>query len=164
MQPRTSYCPPTRSPRESLGTNENGVPHWVQKPSGRPGSPSRPRPTGVLQSELPQNRWPSGTCGSVRIALAGLPRGTGGTATTPAPSLPRVPAVLDDPVRADPRERGVDAIGAVDVSTPFSGAGAVPHTSQYPSTTVPLQSVSRHVIVSPPALRRASAGSRRWPG
>jgi hypothetical protein len=37
---------------------------------------------------------------------------------------------LVGPVRADPRERGVDAIGAVDVSTPFSGAGAVPHTSQ----------------------------------
>jgi hypothetical protein len=37
---------------------------------------------------------------------------------------------LDDPVREVPRERGVDAIGAVDVNTPFSGAGAVPHTSQ----------------------------------
>jgi hypothetical protein len=38
--------------------------------------------------------------------------------------------VLFDPVRADPRDRGVEAIGAVDVNTPFGGAGAVPHTSQ----------------------------------
>ena len=40
MHPCTSYCPPTRSPRESLGTNEYRVPHWVQKPSARPGCPS----------------------------------------------------------------------------------------------------------------------------
>src|SRR3954471_23392407 len=130
MQPRTSYWPPTSSPRQSLGTNEYGFPHDVQKPSVRPGCPSRERPTGWPHSELPQNLWPSGTCGSVRIALAGLPRGMGGTATTPAPRRPRALPDFDDPVAAVPRERGVEATGAVDVNTPFCGVGAVPHTSQ----------------------------------
>ena len=31
---------------------------------GESGLPSRPRPTGLLHSGLPQNRLPSGTCGS----------------------------------------------------------------------------------------------------
>jgi hypothetical protein len=48
----------------------------------------------------------------------------------PAPRRPRVLPVFDDPVRADPRERGVDAMGAVDVGTALVGAGAVPQTSQ----------------------------------
>jgi hypothetical protein len=83
-----------------------------------------------LHSELLQNRCDSGTWGSVRIALTGLPLGTGGIATMPAPRRPRVLPVFDDPVRADPRERGVDAMGAVDVGTALVGAGAVPQTSQ----------------------------------
>jgi hypothetical protein len=64
------------------------------------------------------------------MAFAGLPLGTGGIETTPAPSRPRAPADFDDPVWAEPRERGVDASGAVDVDTPLVGAGAVPQTSQ----------------------------------
>ncbi|AFU03124.1 hypothetical protein O3I_025875 [Nocardia brasiliensis ATCC 700358] len=64
-------------------------------------------------------------------------RGTRGTSTMPAPSLPRrLERDEDRPVRIErelPRVLGVDAIAAV------GGAGAVPHTSQYPSITVPAQ-------------------------
>ncbi|WP_238816096.1 hypothetical protein [Nocardia brasiliensis] len=55
----------------------------------------------------------------------------------PAPSLPRLLDLDEDrPVRTErelPRALGVEAIAAV------GGAGAVPHTSQYPSITVPAQ-------------------------
>jgi hypothetical protein len=58
--------------------------------------------------------------------------GTGGIDTTPAPRCPRALADFDDPVRADPRDRGVDAMGAVAVNAFEAGsaAGAVPQTSQ----------------------------------
>src|SRR5882672_8258034 len=101
MAPCTSYWPPTRSPRDSLGMNEYRVPHCVQKPSARPGVPSLPRPTGLAQSVLPQNRLLSGTFGSLKIAAAGSPLGTRGIATTPAPRRPRaLDDDLDEPLRA----------------------------------------------------------------
>jgi hypothetical protein len=51
---------------------------------------------------------------------------------TPAPRRPRVLTDFDDPERAIARDRGVDAMGAVEVTTPLraSVAGAVPQTSQ----------------------------------
>jgi hypothetical protein len=52
-----------------------------------PGRPSLDCPTSCPQ--FPQNRLFSGTRGSARIAVAGSRAGTGGTATSPAPSLPR---------------------------------------------------------------------------
>src|SRR6185369_16001452 len=134
MQPCTSYCLPTRSPRESLGTKEYRAPQWVQKPSVRPALPSRPRPTGLLHSGLPQNRWPSGTCGLVRIAAAGSPLGMRGIVTIPAPSRPRTLTDFDDdPARAVRPDRAVEPTVAVEVATTpcrGSGAGAVPQTSQ----------------------------------
>ncbi len=91
-----------------MGANENGLRHCGQKPSVRPGEPSRERPTGVPQ--LGQNRRSSGTCGSTSSAFSGSIRGTGGTVVRPAPSrAPRnrlVPArfrvTLVPPVRAEP--------------------------------------------------------------
>src|SRR6478672_9640580 len=138
MQPCTSYCPPSRSPRESLGTNEYRVPHWVQKPSARPGCPSCPRPTGRLQSGLPQKRRPSGTCGLARIAAAGSPTGMRGMATTPAPSRPRVLPDFAETARAVVGDRTVELAGAVaakvavETVEPCGAAvsGAVPQTSQ----------------------------------
>ncbi|GAA1996084.1 hypothetical protein GCM10009838_71350 [Catenulispora subtropica] len=61
--------------------------HLRQKPSVRPGLPSRPRPTGSPQFE--QYRLFSGTCGSTMIADIGSLYGTGGTSISPAPRLPR---------------------------------------------------------------------------
>ena len=58
-QPTTSYWPPTRAPGSSFGVNENGVRHFGQKPSVRPGRPSRERPTGAPQME--QKRLSSAT-------------------------------------------------------------------------------------------------------
>src|SRR5690242_2378553 len=86
MQPSTAYCP-TLSPALSLGSKEKAVRHLRQKPSVRPGLPSRPRPTGALQFE--QNRFPSGTCGLTMISVIGSLAGTGGTSISPAPRLPR---------------------------------------------------------------------------
>ena len=63
------------------------MPHLRQKPSVRPGFPSRPRPTGSPQLE--QNRLRSGTCGLAMIAVIGSLYGTGGTSISPAPRLPR---------------------------------------------------------------------------
>lgn len=71
--------------------NEYGVPHLVQKPSGRPGRPFFSRPTGV--SHLEQNRLRSGTSGLASTACAGSAAGTVGTVTRPAPSRWRVPAL-----------------------------------------------------------------------
>src|SRR6476469_6840970 len=68
MAPATSYWPPTRSPARSLGLNENGLRHCAQKPSVRPGWPSRERPTAAPQEG--QTRLSSGTRGSLRIAFA----------------------------------------------------------------------------------------------
>src|SRR4051812_19343881 len=68
--------------------NEKRVPSLGQKPSSRPGRPSRPRPTGWPQRL--QNRLCSATCGSARSAVAGSTRGTAGTSTSPAPSRLRI--------------------------------------------------------------------------
>ncbi|GAA2713315.1 hypothetical protein GCM10010315_18660 [Streptomyces luteosporeus] len=61
----------------------------VQKPSVRPGRPSRERPTGAPQSLRLQNRLRSGTSGSLSTAARGSGRGTPGMVTRPAPSRPR---------------------------------------------------------------------------
>jgi hypothetical protein len=97
------------SPALSLGVNENGVRHCGQKPSARPGRPSRDRPTGDPQ--LGQNRRSSGTCGSRIIAFSGSIVGAGGTVVSPAPSraprsrvddVPTLRVVRDPAARADP--------------------------------------------------------------
>ncbi|EPY92933.1 hypothetical protein K530_50680 [Streptomyces noursei CCRC 11814] len=54
-----------------------------------PGRPSRPRPTGAPHSPRLQNRFRSGTSGSVSTAASGSRRGTCGTDTSPAPNRPR---------------------------------------------------------------------------
>src|SRR4051812_41780734 len=96
------------SPVSSLGVNEYGLPHLVQKPSVRPGLSPRARPTGAPQSEREQNRLRSGTSGLSSTIARGSGRGTPGTSTRPAPSRPR----LDEPelapeLRTD-TERPVD--------------------------------------------------------
>jgi hypothetical protein len=90
---------------------------------------------------LPQNRLPSGTWGSVRIAAAGSPFGMRGISTIPAPRRPRLLDIVDDPVRAVRTDavarlgavevEGADA-GAVEVETACgaAGPGALPQTSQ----------------------------------
>ena len=64
--------------------NENGLRHLGQKPSVRPGCPSRDRPTG--DSQLGQLRRSSGTIGCSRIARAASTAGTAGIEVSPAPS------------------------------------------------------------------------------
>ena len=83
MQPTTSYWPPTRSPGCSLGVNENGVPHFGQNPSVRPGCPPRQRPTGSPHSE--QNRFSSATSGLAMTTDCGSGTGADGTVVIPAP-------------------------------------------------------------------------------
>src|SRR5438093_13465570 len=83
MQPTTSYCPPTTSPGCSLGVNENGVPHFAQKPSARPGRPGRARPTFSPQAE--QKRFSSGTSGLAMTTDCGSGTGADGTVVMPAP-------------------------------------------------------------------------------
>ena len=163
MHPCTSYCPPTRSPRDSLGTNEYRVPHTVQKPSAGPGWPSRARPTGWWHSGLPQNRLASGTCGSVRMAAAGSPFGTGGIATIPAPRLPRALADGDDALRAvrtDGSEKSLRAV-VVDNVCGATVSGAVPQMSQWPPTTVPPHPGSAHIMVSPHTVPSADPATVR---
>jgi hypothetical protein len=163
MHPCTSYCPATRSPRESLGANEYRVPHWVQTPSGHPDWPSRARPTGLWHSRLPQNRLASGTCGSVMIAAAGSPFGTGGIATIPAPRRPRALADFDDLAGAICTDRAVELPRTVAVAGICGPAvvGALPHTSQSPSTTAPPHPGSAHLIVSPHTAPRAGRATVR---
>lgn len=71
----------------------------MQKPSVRPGSSPRARPTGAPQSARLQNRFRSGTSGCSSTAVRGSGRGTSGTATSPAPSRPRA-APDDEPLPA----------------------------------------------------------------
>src|SRR5256885_5446977 len=80
------------SPGLSFGVKENGVRQFGQKPSGRPGRPSRERPTGL--PHLAQNRRSSGTWGATRMALLGSIGGA-----------PRVP-VVSAARRAPPRGGG----------------------------------------------------------
>src|SRR5689334_9944381 len=83
MQPTTSYCPPTTSPGRSFGVNEYGARHFGQKPSVRPGFPSRDRPTGEPHDE--QKRFSSGTDGFASTAERGSATGAAGTFVMPAP-------------------------------------------------------------------------------
>ncbi|WP_442790077.1 hypothetical protein [Nocardia sp. CDC160] len=112
-------------------------------------------------------------------ASLGSLRGTDGTFTIPAPSRPRLPPVDPDrPVRTDRPLRDaplrvvdpalmVDPVLALDrpvsravVAIADTGAGALPHTSQYPSTIVPVQPGSAHLpgsatdAAGPPAAER----------
>src|SRR5947208_6755944 len=124
-QPTASYWPATSSPGRSFGSNENGPPHLRQKPAVRPGSPSRPRPTGSLQR--PQKRRLSGTIAeSPSTASAGSRNGTGGISTSPAPRRPRA-LVRVRPVvarRAVPVADTVSALGGGSWPTgPEPGAG-----------------------------------------
>jgi hypothetical protein len=67
-----------------LGTKEKGLRHLAQKPSVRPGCPSRERPTGDPQEG--HVRFSSGTTGFFMIAAAASTAGTGGIVVRPAPS------------------------------------------------------------------------------
>ncbi len=69
----------------------------MQKPSVRPGRSPRARPTGAPQSDREQNRFRSGTSGSAITTDRGSGRGTAGTDTSPAPSLPRPDPPVEDP-------------------------------------------------------------------
>jgi hypothetical protein len=64
--------------------NENGLRHFGQKPSVRPGRPSRARPTGAPQEG--QDRLFSGTSGFRMITFDASTVGAGGTRVRPAPS------------------------------------------------------------------------------
>jgi hypothetical protein len=101
----TSYWPCTTSPVVSLGVNEYGLPHLVQKPSVRPGLSPRARPTGAPQSEREQNRFRSGTSGFSRTISRGSGRGTAGTCTRPTPSRPRLEVPDDEPELRTDTER-----------------------------------------------------------
>ncbi|GAA2428908.1 hypothetical protein GCM10010191_47630 [Actinomadura vinacea] len=103
----------------------------MQKPSVRPDRPSRPRPTGA--SQRLQNRRLSGTSGRSMIAEAGSRYGTGGTSTSPAPSIPRradpvdpvppLPCVPRVAVRPDD-PRDPDPLGPEDGSEPGDAIAA----------------------------------------
>ncbi|GAA1859938.1 hypothetical protein GCM10009736_28750 [Actinomadura bangladeshensis] len=82
--------------------NENGCPQLRQNPSVRPGLPPRLRPT--FSSQRLQKRRFSGTSGFSMIADAGSRAGTGGTSTSPAPSIPRLVEPLDPVPRVPPRD------------------------------------------------------------
>ena len=97
MAPATTYWPPTTSPSRSLGVKENGLRQVGQKPSVRPGWPSRERPTGDPHDG--QVRRSSGTIGSLRTAPAASTAGTGGTVVRPAPSRAPRSRVEDVPTR-----------------------------------------------------------------
>ena len=56
--------------RAASGANEYGVRHFGQKPSVRPGLPSRARPTGAPHDE--QKRFSSGTAGSASTTDCGV--------------------------------------------------------------------------------------------
>ncbi len=77
----------------------------MQKPSVRPGLPSRLRPTG---SPHVQKRFDSGTLGSSSTAAAGSGLGIGSISTRPAPSRCRGDVVLVVPLRC----RVTVAVGA----------------------------------------------------
>src|SRR6476661_1267856 len=72
--PTISYWSATTSPATSFGLKENGPPHLRQKPSSRPGWPSRDRPTGSPQRA--QKRRFSATSALAMIASDGSRWGT----------------------------------------------------------------------------------------
>src|SRR5690606_4404455 len=153
------YWPATTVPGFSFGVNENRVPSCGQKPSVRPGLPFSDRPTGLWQ--VLQNRLSSGTCGSLRMALAGSTRGTSGTSTSPAPSRLR-----DVPVLVRPEPRRVGRLPPVLVDEPPGGvaaavagplaasaAGASPQVSHHPPSIVPSQPGRPHGRPAAPMAR-----------
>ena len=98
------------------GVNENGLRHFGQKPSVRPGWPSRERPTG--DSQTGQLRRSSGTIGFFMIALEASTAGTGGIEVRPAPSraprnrveeVPTRRVILVPPAAARAEPSAVDA-------------------------------------------------------
>src|SRR5262245_63876776 len=89
------------SPGLSFGVNENGWPHFGQKPSERPAAPSRLRPTGCPSTA--QKRLLSGTTGLSRIASAGSCSGMGGMTVNPPPSRLRAALVALVVRRFEPR-------------------------------------------------------------
>ncbi|GAA2127623.1 hypothetical protein GCM10009802_34290 [Streptomyces synnematoformans] len=93
----------------------------VQKPSVRPGRPPRDRPTGAPQSLRLQYRLRSGTSGFSSTAVRGSGRGTSGTDTRPAPSLPRE-------ATADVRELLTETERPVD--SPVSARDSRPETDR----------------------------------
>ena len=127
--------------------NEKGVPSFGQKPSVRPGRPSRLRPTGSLQ--WAQNRLSSGICGSASTIDAGSGTVAAGIVTRPAPSLPAAMEVLVVPVGRVPvgaegalakdgalAADGVLAGTVADAATAGAVAGAfVPQTLHQPSSS-----------------------------
>ena len=140
-----------------------------QKPSVRPGWPSRDRPTGDPHDG--QFRRSSGTIGSFRTPPAASTAGTGGIEVRPAPSraprsrveeVPtrRVTLLPSAPARAEPSavvaswsdvRDTVEGDCAAPAASwrprrrrgrrprPARAAAAGPQTSQYPSTIVPEQ-------------------------
>ncbi|WP_456237938.1 hypothetical protein [Nocardia terrae] len=87
--------------------------------------------------------------------------------TMPAPSRPRLPPVDPDrPVRTERPDRDTrldtDAecpVSRAVVAIAETDAGALPHTSQYPSTIVPVQPGSAHLSEDELALGAAAAGA-----
>jgi hypothetical protein len=80
-----------------LGVKENGLRQVGQKPSVRPGWPSRERPTAAPQ--FGQVRRSSGTIGFFSTALAASTAGTAGMDVSPAPRRAPRSRVDDVPTR-----------------------------------------------------------------
>src|SRR4051794_41231558 len=166
------------SPGLSLGVKLNGVRQFGQKPSARPGRPSRDRPTGL--PHLAQKRRSSGTCGFARIALLGSIGGTLGIVVRPAPrraprsrvdDVPILRVVREPPARTEPsgvlasRFEAVirDRVDAAAVSGESAWAGTTgaapaggPQTVQKPSSMTPGQPGIAHGCV--PWARPAGGG------
>src|SRR5665213_2007680 len=121
MAPRTSYCPPTRSPAFRVGMNEYFRPHFEQM------------------------RLLSGTLGSARTDFSGSVEGSSGTEMRPAPRFLRELREEDrEDERRDPmapRATGDDPVAVETAALPLvTGFGAAsPQTLQYPSSMTPLQ-------------------------
>src|SRR6516225_3221049 len=130
----TSYCPFTSSPGTSFGVKEKRVPQCRQNPSVMPARPSRDCPTSCPQ--FPQYRRFSGTCGSARIADDGSSAGTGGTSTSPAPSLPRDDRPLPGRVPRVPRLLPVPTDPET-VPQPVPAVPALDGTLQAPDAAIP---------------------------
>ena len=186
MAPATTYWPPTTSPSRSLGVKEKGLRQAGQKPSVRPGWPSRERPTGDPHDG--QVRRSSGTIGSLRTAPAASIAGTGGIVVRPAPrraprsrvdDVPtrRVTLLPSAPARAEPSAvvaswsdvrdtvEGDWAAPAGIVATEAVVEGVAPwrpgdpQTSQYPSTMAPEQPGWEHHTERVPAPGTAEDAS-----
>jgi hypothetical protein len=155
-----SYFPATTSPAESDATNEYSCPHFRQNPESRFSAASHPE----------QNRFRSGTVGATSDA-SGSSGGNGGLASGRPPSARdepvrpvrvepervdrvlrplRVDGVRPEPVRAEAgAERPVLVVPLVRGTPVFDvpPAGAIPHTSQYPSSIEPEQPDCAHAAI-----------------